>query len=138
MKILSRCVIVSKPVEDVKNIIKTSAYVLSKPKFVSNNFSIRVRRRYSTRGLFLFHVKGKITEDDGNTRVVFEVHEDITMIFSSLFIIAGVVSLLNNILNSIVGWFYPALMILIGIFVILDFIQKAKDVLEQLENKLQR
>ena len=138
MRILSKCVVVPKPVEDIKRIILTSAFIFSKPKFVSNTFSIWVGRRYRCRDRFFIPIKGTVLEADDKTKIVLEVHAEASIVISGILILAGVVGLLWSYVYSAEGWFIFLMPILMGILVSLQFICEGKDVLDQLEEKLRR
>ena len=95
MKILSKCVTVSKSMEEVNKILCSSASPLFKPSFCSNQFSIRVVRKDSWRGFFVIPIKGNISESVGNTRVTMAIHAEATTVISAILVLLGLVGLLR-------------------------------------------
>ena len=138
MRILSRYVTVSKTIEEVNKILRGSASSLLKPSFFSNHFSIYVIRKYAWRGFFIIPIKGSTLESVDNTKITMEIHAEATTVIGAILILLGLVGLLWCYVYSSERWFPFIGLVIIGILSILQFIWEAKDVLDQLENKLQR
>lgn len=138
MKILSRRVVVQKPIEDVKRIIQNSSFIHPNHAFVSNTFSILVRRRFSPSGKTIIPIRGMVLEDDDKAKIILEVHADVSIVISAIMILVGVVLLVWSFVNSTVSEIPAFGAMLIGICAAIHFIGEGKGALDQLEEKLQR
>ena len=138
MIIISRCVTVSKTIEEVNEILRGSAYPLIKPSFYQNYFSIRVVRKYPGRGFRIIPIKGSIVASKDYIKVIMEIHVESTVVIGAILVLLGLVGLLWCYVCSSERWLPFVGSAIIGIIIILEFIWDTKDVLDQLENKLQR
>lgn len=138
MKILSRKVTIPKPLEEVSQILQSSAYHYPEAVFLGDQFSIYCAKRDRGGYISRFHVKGTLTYSVGQTAVTLEVHAGFPFYFGVLLLLLGAAGLLGCLLLQSSRWIPWLGMMLLGLLSSGIYWGESAALLDRLEWKLLR
>lgn len=138
MKILRRQVIVPKSIEEVTQILKSSAYYFPKAIFKESVFSMHCAKRHNGGYLSLTHIRGNILEDEDSTMVILEVHANPYFFLGCAIIFLGIIGVFYCLVSYTNRWIPCLGMILLGLLVSGQPVWEGLELLDLLEHKLMR
>ena len=138
MKVLTRQVIVSKPTEEIMQILKSCAHHSSKSFFGENVFAMRCPKRYPGRLTSLTKVTGNISRGEDSATVILEVHAGLCFYIGLVFIFWGFLELNYRLVACSGSWIFCLAEMLFGLVFIGVPVCDAIEHLDIIEHKLTR
>lgn len=138
MKILARHLMVSKSVDEVTGILKSSAYYLPKAIFENTEFSMYRAKRRNGGYLSLTRISGSMLENEDGTMVSLEIHANLNFYIGCIIIILGIMGVIYCIVSNVNRWIPYLGMIILGVLISGQTLWESVEMLDLLQHKLMR
>lgn len=138
MTILTRQVIIPKPIEEAILILKSCAYHFPKATFQEHAFSMHCAKRRNGGYLSLTRITGTVSEHEGSTMITLEVRANLYYLLGFMIILLGVAGLIYCLVSHTDRWIPCLGTILLGLLVGGYSFGTGSELLDLIEHKLIR